>query len=160
VTRSDLRPERVDLTALAHDMLARLAAESDRAVTVEIEDELEAWIDPQLARTLLANLLGNAWKFTTGTAGARITFASRLNEGGIAFCVIDNGAGFDMAHAQKLFRPFQRLHTVAEFEGTGIGLATAQRIVQRHGGRITAEAEVGHGATFCFTLPPGPGSAP
>jgi PAS domain S-box-containing protein len=161
VTRSDLRPEQVDLTAIARDVLAGLlAAEPDRAVTVNVEDGLEAWIDPQLARTLLANLLGNAWKFTTGMAGARIAFGSRPHEGAIVFCVSDNGAGFDMAHAQKLFRPFQRLHTVVEFEGTGIGLATAQRIVQRHGGRITAEGEVGRGATFCFTLPLVARSAP
>jgi protein-histidine pros-kinase len=161
VTRSDPRPEVVDLSSIARDVMARLAgAEPDRRLTLEIGDGLEAWIDPQLARTLLGNLLGNAWKFTSGRDVAHIRFESREHEIGRAFCVCDNGAGFDMAHAQKLFRPFQRLHTVGEFEGTGIGLATAQRIVHRHGGRIAAEGAVDRGATFCFTLPPTAGNAP
>jgi light-regulated signal transduction histidine kinase (bacteriophytochrome) len=114
-------------------------------------------MDPQLARTLIGNLLENAWKFTGKSASPCIQFGCRDVDGLSTFYIRDNGAGFDMAHADKLFTPFQRLHAVSEFPGTGIGLATAQRIVHRHGGRIWAEGRVGKGATFYFTLAAAPG---
>jgi len=101
---------------------------------------------------VLANLLGNAWKYSAKQAAARIAFGRGTKEKEAVFFIRDNGAGFDMAHAGKLFNPFQRLHRDSEFEGTGIGLATAQRIILRHGGRIWAEAAPGAGATFFFTL--------
>jgi signal transduction histidine kinase len=108
-----------------------------------------------MLRALLANLLGNAWKFTVRTAQARISFTCAPDAampGFLVYRIQDNGAGFDMAHASKLFTPFQRLHSAQEFEGTGIGLATVKKIVQRHGGWITATAQPGQGATFEFSL--------
>jgi PAS domain S-box-containing protein len=153
LTRSALHRERVDLSRLAGDVARELAsAEPGRAVDVLVAPGLSADVDPLLARALLENLLGNAWKFTGGAAAARLEVGARREDGATAFFVRDNGAGFDMAHAAKLFAPFQRLHTVGEFPGTGIGLATVQRIVHRHGGRIWAEGTVGAGATFHFTL--------
>jgi signal transduction histidine kinase len=104
-------------------------------------------------RVLLDNLLGNAWKFTSRASGARIEIRSLVKDAETVFAVRDNGAGFDMADAANLFQPFQRLHDAAEFPGTGIGLATVQRIVDRHGGRIWAEGAVGSGATVFFTVP-------
>ena len=108
--------------------------------------------DPGLLRALLENLLGNAWKFTATKEAARIELAAEGNADTLVYAVRDNGVGFDMAYADQLFAPFQRLHTVAEFPGTGIGLATVQRIVDRHGGRVWAEAEIGKGAAFFWTL--------
>ena len=153
VTRSELRPEQVDLAALVRASAARLAgAEPGRAVTVITPPVASsAWLDVRLARVLVDNLVGNAWKFTRDAPAARIELG--VHADGTAWFITDNGAGFDMAHAAKLFSPFHRLHTVHEFPGTGIGLATVQRIVQRHGGRIWADARVGQGATFSFTLP-------
>jgi len=101
---------------------------------------------------LLENLLGNAWKFTAKAAAARIEFGTRTEDGRVSYFVRDNGAGFDMKHAERLFGAFQRLHAETEFPGTGIGLATVQRIILRHGGEVWAESSPGHGATFCFTL--------
>jgi PAS domain S-box-containing protein len=153
VTRTEPRPQRIDLAALARATVSRLAAEEPaRAVDVVVQDHLWAHVDPDLARTLVDNLVGNAWKFTANAPAARIEVGAEDHEGLRAFFVRDNGAGFDMAHAAKLFVPFQRLHTVGEFPGTGIGLATAQRIVHRHGGRIWAEGKVGEGATVFFTV--------
>ncbi|MGZ5099313.1 MAG: sensor histidine kinase [Usitatibacter sp.] len=116
---------------------------------------MSARADPGLLRIVLENLLGNAWKFTGKSSGARIEIGCKTSDGKPpAFFVRDNGAGFDAAGATKLFAPFQRLHAKIEFEGTGIGLATVQRIVRRHGGRVWAEGAVDKGATFHFTLAP------
>jgi PAS domain S-box-containing protein len=151
VTRAELERARVDLSALVRTSFRRLAeAEPDRRVALSIEDGLEVRGDARLLAIAVDNLCDNAWKFTRHQPDARISF--RATETGYA--LQDNGAGFDMRHASKLFGVFQRLHGVADFEGTGIGLATVQRIVHRHGGRISAEGEVGRGATFTFTLSP------
>ena len=155
VTRSDINRESVDLSALVRSVAARLhAAEPGRAVEVVVEDRLRAELDPALARALIENLVGNAWKFTSHVSPARIELGVTEDGGSPTFFVRDNGAGFDMAFADKLFAPFQRLHTVSEFPGTGIGLATVQRIVRRHGGRLWAEGAVGAGATFYFSFSP------
>ena len=154
LTRSELQPVRVDLSDVARDACRQLAATNpERSVDVSIQDHLEATLDPRLARALLGNLLGNAWKFTSKVPAARIEVGVLRKDGVAAFFVRDNGAGFDMAFGGKLFAPFQRLHTVQEFAGTGIGLATVKRIVNRHGGLIWAEGIVDGGATFYFTLP-------
>jgi light-regulated signal transduction histidine kinase (bacteriophytochrome) len=153
VTQSDLRREHVDVSALAHAAVARLRAiHTDRNVEIVIQDGLAANADSRLLSILLDNLLGNAWKFTNKRQDARIELGQRRENGHSVFFVRDNGAGFDMAYAAKLFGVFQRLHATHEFEGIGIGLATTQRIVRRHGGRIWANGAVGEGATFSFTL--------
>lgn len=157
VSRGELRRRPVDFSALAREVLARLReTQSDRAVDVVVQDGLVAYADPRLLEIVLANLLGNAWKFTSKLARARIEIGAAAGERPRVFFVRDDGAGFDQAHAAKLFGVFQRLHGADEFEGTGIGLATVQRIVHRHGGRIWAEGEVNRGATFHFTLEEGP----
>ncbi len=154
VSRSELRKERVDLSLLAHAIASELAAlEPARSVAWQITPGLSAELDPMLARALLQNLLGNAWKFTAKIDAARIELGVERAAGGRTFFVRDNGAGFDMAYANKLFGPFQRLHSSSDFQGTGIGLATVQRIVHRHGGRVWAEGAVNGGATFYFFLP-------
>ena len=153
VTRGDIRRERVDLGALARATAERLrSAQPERDVDIQIGDGLRVEGDARLLGLVLENLLANAWKFTRNEAEARIELGVRQDNGQATFFVRDNGAGFDMKFAAKLFGVFQRLHNPSEFEGTGIGLATVQRIVTRHGGRIWAEAEVGSGATFFFTL--------
>jgi PAS domain S-box-containing protein len=155
LTRSELKPARVDLSQVVREAAARLAAlEPQHAVELVVQAELYAQADLRLARALVQNLLANAWKFTRQVASARIEFGAIAKDGEPAFFVRDNGAGFDMAFAGKLFVPFQRLHTADEFPGTGIGLATVQRIVRRHGGRVWAEGAVGAGATFYFTFSP------
>jgi PAS domain S-box-containing protein len=154
VTRGDMTREYVDLAALARTVVDELvAAEPERRVKVVIQDSLEGDIDRRLARALLENLIGNSWKFTRSAQNACIELGTIERDGSAAFFVRDNGAGFDMAYANQLFAPFRRLHTAAEFPGTGIGLATVQRIVRRNGGRIWAEAGVDLGATFYFTIP-------
>jgi signal transduction histidine kinase len=153
VSRGELRRSVVDVTALARTILSGLQrAEPSRHVEVVVADELVAWADPGLLRIVLENLLNNAWKFSRRREGARIEVASASSDGGKAFFVRDNGAGFDPARAAKLFSPFQRLHSAQDFEGTGIGLATVSRIVARHGGRVWAEGKVDVGATIHFTL--------
>ncbi|HEX8986841.1 MAG TPA: PAS domain S-box protein [Rhodocyclaceae bacterium] len=149
VSRHEMRRVNVDLSAVAGDVVEDLRhGEPDRSVAVNIAPRCSAYGDPQLLRVLLENLLGNAWKYSRNKEGARIEFGH--DEAG--YFVRDNGAGFDMAYAQKLFMPFQRLHNPAEFEGSGIGLASAARVVRRHGGRIWAESSPGAGAVFRFTL--------
>lgn len=161
VTRGALRPSNTDLTALIHAVKEGLErVDSARSVEWNVEDGLSVYADERLLRVALENLIGNAWKFTSGRQVARIGVGHRIDDGMTVYFVEDNGAGFDMDYVGKLFAPFQRLHSGDEFEGTGIGLATAQRIIQRHGGRIWADGEVDRGATFSFTLPgrdqPGP----
>jgi PAS domain S-box-containing protein len=155
VTRAEMRQVPVDLSALADDVLAELRrSDPQRAVDVVIAPGLTTRGDPALLRVLLENLLGNAWKFTGRTGAARIEFAAaRGDDGEQVFQVRDNGAGFDMNYVGKLFGAFQRLHSPDDFPGTGIGLATVQRVVRRHGGSVRAEGAPGRGAAFHFTLP-------
>lgn len=149
VTRAELRREQVDVSGLARTVFTRLQAlEPERAVVLAVEEGLTVDADARLVEVVLTNLLGNAWKFTGGRAEARIELGRRA---GVLF-IRDNGAGFDAAYADKLFGVFQRLHSHDEFEGTGIGLATVQRIVRRHGGEVWAEGAVNGGATFHFTF--------
>lgn len=153
LTRSQIQRTNVNLSALARQVSADLQERNpSRQVDWVIPDGLHAWCDPALARILLENLLGNAWKFTSKTVDARIEFDVTPNTHPRLFFVRDNGAGFDMRYVEKLFAPFQRLHGEREFPGTGIGLATVQRIVHKHGGHVRTRAEVGSGATFYFTL--------
>lgn len=150
VSRAELTREPVDLGALARELLAELQRrEPARQVSLEVQQPLPAHADPRLLRLLLENLLQNAWKFTSRSPRAHIRVRS---DGSGGYVVEDDGVGFDMAYAGKLFSPFQRLHRASEFPGTGIGLATVQRIVHRHGGSIRAEGRVGGGARFSFTL--------
>jgi len=151
VTRADVSRSEVDLSELGREISQELKQSNpDRQVSFDIEDALMITADAELLRVMLSNLLGNAWKFTAKTDEARIELGSYSDNGRTTYYVKDNGAGFDMAYVDKLFIPFQRLHTPAEFEGTGIGLATVQRIVSRHGGEIWAEAKEEEGAAFYF----------
>jgi len=154
ITRQDLRRERVDVSSMAHELVADLrTSEPARAVEVRIQDDVFATGDQRLIRVLLTNLLSNAWKFTRRTSAASIDVGAEMRDGELSYSVRDNGAGFDQARVDKLFVPFQRLHSMRDFEGNGIGLATVHRVLQRHGGRISATGIVGHGASFTFTLP-------
>src|SRR5881394_3571462 len=153
VTRSEMRCTGVDLSALAESILAELQKnQPERRAEFFIAPKLMVNADANLLRIALENLLGNAWKFTSKRPKAQIELGATSHNGKPAYFVRDNGAGFDMAYAGKLFGAFQRLHSGDEFEGTGIGLATVQRIVNRHGGRVWAEGKVNQGATFYFTL--------
>ncbi|MBI5713453.1 MAG: PAS domain S-box protein [Chloroflexi bacterium] len=153
VTRAEMRKETVDLSALAQDIVAKLQeTQLQRRVEFVTQDGLMAQGDPQLLEIMFSNLLSNAFKFTGKTSNARIEFGQTTWQEKRAFFVRDNGAGFDMAFASNLFGAFQRMHKVSEFPGTGVGLATVQRIVHRHGGQVWAEAAVNKGATFYFTL--------
>ncbi len=152
LTRGKLNLTRVDLGRLARERLADLQqSEPQRKVEIHVDDEMAIVGDLRLLRSLVENLIGNAWKYTGKTEEARIRFSREQAQGQDVFTIEDNGTGFDMNYADKLFAPFQRLHGSEEFQGSGIGLATAQRIVQRHGGRIWADAVPGHGAAFHFT---------
>src|SRR5438874_3144219 len=153
VTRTEMRTERVDLSSMARDIVAEIQRTTpERHVEFAIAPGLEAQGDSRLLRVALDNLLRNGWKYTGKQPHARVEFTAVDENGGRVFMVKDNGAGFDMRYADKLFGVFQRLHSAAEFEGTGVGLATVRRIINRHGGRIWAEGAVDQGATFYFTL--------
>jgi len=154
LTRAKLRHEAVDLSAIALGLTAAYQeAAPARRVQVEVQPGIQAVGDPRLLRQVLDNLLGNAWKFSAVQPQARIAFRQEVNgQGETVYEVRDNGAGFDMAQADKLFHAFHRLHAAEEFAGTGIGLATVQRIIARHGGRVWAESAPGQGASFRFTL--------
>jgi PAS domain S-box-containing protein len=153
VTRATLTRERVDLSALARQIASELRQrDPSRQAEFVISTDIRSEGDTQLLRIALENLLANAWKYTSRRPQARIEFGAAQHDGDRAYFVRDNGAGFDMTYADKLFGAFQRLHSVGEFEGSGIGLATVQRIIHRHGGRVWAEGAVGQGATFYFTL--------
>ncbi|MEO8023717.1 PAS domain S-box protein [Polaromonas sp.] len=159
VTRMQLRHETVDLSAIAHEIADECRGRNpERVASIHIEEGLQVQGDGRLVRVVMENLLGNAWKFSSQQAHADIRVGRTTDAAGLpVFFVQDNGAGFDMAYADKLFNTFQRLHAVAEFPGTGIGLATVSRVISRHGGQVWAQAEPGKGATFFFTLP---GAAP
>lgn len=154
VTRAELSREEVDLSALAQEIAAELRrAQPGREVEFAVASGLRVHGDPKLLRIVIENLLGNAWKFTGKRSGARIEFGMTHRDGKPAYFVRDNGVGFDMAYAGKLFGAFQRLHDSREFPGTGIGLATVLRVVHKHGGKVWAEGKVEKGATFYFSLP-------
>jgi light-regulated signal transduction histidine kinase (bacteriophytochrome) len=157
VTRGEFRREPVDLAEIARAVATRLQrGEPGRRVDFVIADALADEGDARLLAIALENLIGNAWKYSGKRAEARIEVGRAACHGRRAYFVRDNGAGFDMAYASKLFGVFQRLHSEQEFEGTGIGLATVQRIIRRHGGDVWAQAKTGDGATFFFTLSGGP----
>jgi signal transduction histidine kinase len=146
--------ESVDVTPLVHKIYHELKTGSpDRAVELRVGALPHAVADPALLRQVLVNLLSNACKFTQRVSEPIIEVTGQIHAGETTYCVRDNGAGFDMAHAQRLFSSFQRLHTESEFEGTGLGLAIVRRILERHGGTICAKAAIGEGAAFTFTLP-------
>ncbi|HZS39574.1 MAG TPA: PAS domain S-box protein [Polyangia bacterium] len=153
LTRVDMQRRAIDLSALAGRIVKELRdAQPERDASVTIAAAMTAHADPQLIEVALRNLIGNAWKFTSRRASTVIEIGAGDRDGRRTFFVRDNGAGFDMAYADQLFGAFQRLHAATEFEGTGIGLATVQRVIARHGGRVWAEAAVDRGATFYFTL--------
>jgi len=153
-TQGEIRHDIVNLSALARDIAAELLrSDPGRKADFSIQEGLTATGDPDLLRLALENLLGNSWKYTRRKKAARIEFGKAEQNGSAVYFVRDNGAGFDMRHADKLFLPFSRLHARGEFEGTGIGLATVQRIMRRHGGRIWGEGSVDKGAAFFFALP-------
>lgn len=154
-TQGELQRDEIDISGLAERVLTELVrVEPDRRVTWEVEPGLKARGDARMLEAVMRNLLGNAWKYTSATLAARICVHSQRISEEWLLCIKDNGAGFDMAHAGKLFQPFQRLHRQEEFTGIGIGLATVQRIIHRHGGEIHAEGMPGQGACFCFSLGP------
>ncbi|NUM43822.1 MAG: PAS domain S-box protein [Anaerolineales bacterium] len=154
VSRKEFHREACSLSHIAEEILQALQTQTpERHATIRIQPDLTGSGDPSLLRVMLENLLGNAWKFSGKQPHAEISFGMSIQAKGKVYFVRDNGAGFDMAYADRLFGAFQRLHRYEEFEGTGIGLATVQRIVHRHGGQIWAEAAVEQGASFYFTLP-------
>jgi light-regulated signal transduction histidine kinase (bacteriophytochrome) len=153
LTRAEMLWQTVDLSAIAEEIVERLRGESpQRQVEVVIQPGVAAAGDQCLLEAVLENLLENAFKFTSKRPLARVEFGETNLKGERVFFVRDNGAGFDMAYSQKLFGVFQRMHKASEFPGTGVGLAIVQRVIHRHGGRVWAEAEVGRGATFYFTV--------
>jgi light-regulated signal transduction histidine kinase (bacteriophytochrome) len=157
ISRHTLHREIVDVTALVETIVSDLKQrDPDRRVAISVQPNMTVHGDRRLVADLFVNLIMNAWKFTSKTANAAIE-VGMVEAGPMATLFVrDNGAGFDMAYEKKLFKPFQRLHGNSEFEGTGIGLATVARIIDRHGGRIWAEAKPNAGAVFYFSLPSGP----
>ena len=154
VSRSELQLEQIDVTELVTQILLRLRMEDrKRKARAVVSPGVKVTADLPLLKSALENLLGNAWKYTRNTPEAHIEFGIFRQGGEEVYFVRDNGAGFDMTRADRLFKPFQRLHAASEYEGTGIGLATVQRIIHRHGGKLWGEGEPGKGATFYFTLP-------
>jgi light-regulated signal transduction histidine kinase (bacteriophytochrome) len=153
ITRAELQRERVDLSGIAHFVADGLQREApERCAEFHIEEGVIADGDRALLTVVMDNLIGNAWKFTAGCRCAQIAFATETRDGVTIYRITDNGTGFDMSYAGKLFKPFERLHSADEFPGTGIGLATVQRVIRRHGGEVWAEGRVGEGAKFYFTL--------
>jgi signal transduction histidine kinase len=151
--RNHMSRRRVDVSAVVRRIVDHLKLRSPgRVVVIQLEEGMEAWADEALLALALENLVSNAWKFTRLRAEARIEVDSTIVAGQTVFHVRDNGVGFDMAHAPKLFTPFAKLHQGSEFDGHGIGLATVKRIVERHGGEVWADARPGEGASFHFTL--------
>ena len=155
VARTELYVQEIDLSREAGEILSKKqATDADRQTECVTEPGITAQGDPGLARVVLENLLSDAWKYSSRTDAAKIEFGQQAAaDGSCVFFERDNGAGFDMAKASSLFAPFRRLHDQKEFAGTGVGLATVQRVISRQGGRIGAEAAVGKGATFFFRLP-------
>jgi light-regulated signal transduction histidine kinase (bacteriophytochrome) len=153
LTRGEFHPQPVNLSEMAAQILEELKAdEPDRRVNADVEPGLATKADPRLMEAVLQNLLDNAWKFTSRHESGRIQFGSEKKDGKTVYFVKDDGAGFDMAYIGKMFGAFQRLHGAQDFPGTGIGLATVQRIIHRHGGTIWAEGAIEQGASFYFTL--------
>jgi len=154
ITRADVVRKRVDLAAMAQSIFNNLSeVEPTRHVDFISPNFLYVNADSALMRIMLNNLINNAWKFSSKVDNAVIEIGSEIRNEGEVYFVRDNGAGFDMAYAEKLFSAFQRLHTTSEFAGNGIGLATVQRVVDKHGGKVWAEGEINKGATIYFTLP-------
>jgi light-regulated signal transduction histidine kinase (bacteriophytochrome) len=154
VTRNEMVFQEIDLSGMAMDIAEKLRGQQPgRQADFIIQPGLTVRGDEHLLRIALENLFNNSWKYTSKHPTARIEFGSRVFERKRIFFVKDDGAGFDMTYSQKLFGAFQRMHTADEFPGTGVGLATVQRIIHRHGGTIWAESEVEKGATFSFTIP-------
>jgi light-regulated signal transduction histidine kinase (bacteriophytochrome) len=153
VTRAEMHREETDLSTLAREIFETLSShEPSRRVETFIKPNMMIQADPNLIRIMLRNLIGNAWKFTSKTPQPRIEVSSFKENGETIYFIRDNGAGFDMKYANRLFTAFQRLHNPGDFDGTGIGLATVQRVINRHGGRIWAKGEVNQGATFLFVI--------
>ena len=153
ISRQEMNLSEIDISALAGSIVDKLRHEEpERKAEAVIADGIMVHGDERLLRIALSNLIGNSWKYSSKTPDARIEFGTCVIDGENFYYVRDNGAGFDMAHAEKLFTPFKRLHTDSQFPGTGIGLAIVNRVIQRHHGKIWAESETGKGATFYFTL--------
>jgi signal transduction histidine kinase len=161
LTRLEMNEQNLNLSAMVASLAAELRArDPERLVHFEIAPDVHGWGDATLVRAALENLLANSWKFTGKQATARIEFGQTETVRGLAYFVRDDGAGFDMQDAARLFSPFQRLHKESDFEGNGIGLATVERIIRRHGGHVWAEGEIDRGAIFYLTLPPDRPRAP
>ena len=153
ITRTDLLKQPANLTKIAKESIAHLQQQNpERKVEIFVQEGAEVFGDPGLLRLVMDNLLSNSWKFSSKSIGARIEFGFKRELGRVVYFVRDNGVGFDMAFSNKLFGAFQRFHSAEEYKGTGVGLATSKRIIDRHGGRIWAESEVGKGTTFYFEL--------